>query len=153
MSHLENTTPLPQKQPQEIEQWLLNVLDATTTGGKVEPRQVILENTKGMLGALRWQGFKKLCKQEHVMDPRFMETIATSYPNLAELLRTKDSIQAILNYRKQHPAEIARFHKMMANGNDLALSVEMGQISDKEEIWTRCWNIIRGDVEEDKNAE
>lgn len=36
MSHLENTTPLPQKQPQEIEQWLLNVLDATTTGGKVE---------------------------------------------------------------------------------------------------------------------
>lgn len=149
MSQNHITTAPQQKQP--FEEWLLAVLDAITTGGRVEPRKALIERAEELLATFKWQGIKKFCEERHILYPSATEKIATNYPNLPDLLRTQDGVQAILDYPKQHPERIRRFHDKVTKATDFALSVSMGQIQDKEEIWEKCSNIIaEGETREEE---
>ena len=140
MSQNQITTAPQQKQP--FEEWLLAVLDTTITGGRVEPRKALAERAKELLATFGWQGIKKLCEERHIVYPSVAEKIATNCPNLPNLLRTQDGVQAILDYPKQHPEKIRRFHDKVTRATEVALSVSMGQIQDKKEIWEKCLDII-----------
>lgn len=141
MSSQQITISSPEK-PHNMDEWLLDVLNVIIAGGKVEPQKVLIERAREMLATFGWQSIKRLLKERGIEYPDDVERVAIACPNLPELLRTDTGREAILDYPKQHPKEIASFHHKIIKLNDLVLSVQMGQIQDAKEIWARFWDIV-----------
>jgi len=143
MSRNNYPTNRPKKQA-ALEEWLLKTFEAVVTSGNVEPRQTLLDSAQELLATEKWSGMRKWCREWLGADPTPIERLATEYPNLPQLLRTEEGIQAILNYPKEHAQEVADFHQKLIGLRDLTLSISMGRLRDGEKIRARFRSIVEG---------